>query len=156
MCIIVNTNSLKNFNMAKLTKKEKEENKYQFLVNLGKQYSKKLRENQTPWETKIYKILKDLHYNFKFQVPYIFQRKKLYILDFWLVDFNIVLEIDGKSTHGSKEQIKADNQRSRHLKKDGFHIVRLWNSQVSRYTEKEIKEVIDNKLKMLKDLNKIK
>jgi len=136
--------------MPKLTKKEKEDNKYLFLVELGKKYSKENKE--TEWEAKLNKTLRELGIKFQTQVPHIYQRKKLYVLDFLLNDYQIVIEADGKQWHSSKQQIRKDNLRTKHLRADGFHIIRLWNSQITRYTNQEIKEIIDNKLKMLKDL----
>ena len=102
--------------------------------------------DSTGWEKILYKILKDLHYNFKFQVPIVVpvgKSYKLYILDFLLTDYNIFIEADGKSTHGSKEQIKKDNLRSKHLLKLGLHPLRFSNKQISAFSSKQINEIIN-------------
>lgn len=130
----------------KKTKKEQIEDKIIFLENLGKDYSKKNRNNATKWESSLFNTLSELHYKFKFQVPYIVNKTKnpqLFILDFLLLDYNIILEADGKQ-HFTKENIKKDNKRSKFLKKEGFHIIRLSNRQISTFS----KEVIDQIIKI--------
>lgn len=130
------------------TKKEQIEDKIIFLENLGKTYSKRNKNNATKWESSLFNTLSELHYKFKFQVPYIVNKTKnpqLFILDFLLTDYNIILEADGKTTHSSKEQIRQDNKRTRLLKKEGFHVLRLWNKQISTFS----KEVIDQIIKTI-------
>lgn len=122
------------------------------LENFLNIHSKRMINNPTKWELQIRKTLSDLHYNFKAQVPYITKKLKGYIIDFLLTDYNIILEIDGKSTHSSKTQIKKDNKRTRDLKREGFAIIRLWNSQVTRFTPQDIDDIIQNKINMLKSL----
>ena len=113
--------------------------------------AKSMRVKKTLWEQSLYNTLKDLHYNFKNQVPIICREKYGYIVDFLLIDHNIIIEVDGKSTHGSKEQQKADNQRSRRLKKEGFHIIRFWNKQISTLTKQQIQQIIELKIALLKE-----
>ena len=137
----------------KRTKKEISVERLQQFLN---RMAKKLRGNRTKWEQSFYITLKSLGYKFEFQKPIICREKYGYILDFLLSDFNIVIEIDGKSTHGSKEQQKKDNQRSRRIKKEGFHILRFWNSQVSVFTKEQIDEVIKNKIKLTENLENLK
>lgn len=135
--------------MAKkrLTKEEKLKNLEEFLNRAAKRLSK----DRTKWESIMIKHLSDLHYKFKFQVPVIYnptnnKTPKGYILDFVLTDYNIVIEIDGKSTHGSKEQQKADRQRTKKLEKLGYHIIRFWNSQVSKFPKETIDQIIKMKI----------
>mgnify|MGYP003440406850 FL=1 len=122
------------------------------LQNFLNIHSKRMINNPTKWELQIRKTLSDLHYNFKTQVPYITKKLKGYIIDFLLTDYNIIIEIDGKSTHSSKAQVKKDNKRANDLKKEGFAIIRLWNSQVTRYSPQDIDDIIQNKINMLKSL----
>lgn len=130
------------------TKKEQIEDKIIFLKNLGKEYSKKNRNNANKWESSLFNTLSELHYKFKFQVPYIVNKTKnpqLFILDFLLTDYNIILEADGKQ-HYTKENIKKDNKRSKFLKKEGFHILRLSNKQISSFTRSDIDQIIKTKI----------
>jgi very-short-patch-repair endonuclease len=131
----------------KRTKKEVDVERLQQFLN---RMAKKLRGNRTKWEQSFYITLKSLGYKFEFQKPIICREKYGYILDFLLSDFNIVVEIDGKSTHGSKEQQKKDNQRSRRIKKEGFHILRFWNSQVSVFTKEQVDQIIKQKISLIK------
>ena len=130
------------------TKKEQIEDKIIFLENLGKEYSKKNRNNATKWESSLFNTLSELHYIFKFQVPYIVNKTKnpqLFILDFLLTDYNIILEADGKQ-HYTKENLKKDNKRSKLLKKEGFHILRLSNKQISSFTRNDIDQIIKTRI----------
>ena len=138
---------------SKKTKKEIDVERLQQFLN---RMAKKLRVNRTKWEQSFYITLKSLGYKFEFQKPIICRNKYGYVLDFLLSDYSIVIEIDGKSTHGSKEQQKKDNQRSRRIKKEGFHILRFWNSQVSVFTKEQIDEVIKNKIKLTESLENSK
>jgi len=132
----------------KKTKKEQIEDKIIFLENLGKDYSKKNRNTATFWESSLFNTLSELHYKFKFQVPYIVNKTKnpqLFILDFLLLEYNIILEADGKQ-HYTKENLKKDNKRSKFLKKEGFHIIRLSNRQISSFTRSDIDQIIKTKI----------
>lgn len=133
-------------------KKTKSEEKYQYLLAKGKQFSENLKKNATPWELKLYKILKDLHYNFKFQEPIICFRKHLFIVDFLLTEYNIFLEADGLSCHSSKADKKKDNRRSRYLIKEGYHPLRLWNKQISTLSKEAIDSIIKTKIKLVEEL----
>ena len=150
--------------MAKKPNKKSVKNKKdpeklkEFLIKQGDIFAAQLKEKATGWEKILYKILKDLHYNFKFQVPIVVpvgKSYKLYILDFLLTDYNIFIEADGKSTHGSKEQIKKDNLRSKHLLKLGLHPLRFSNKQISAFSSKQINEIIKVRLEMLSNVNKL-
>lgn len=120
-----------------------------------KEKAKELSKNKTKWETSLYTTLKDLHYKFKFQVPVICAEKHGYILDFLLTDYNLVIEVDSVKYHNSPQQRKKDNLRTRRLKKEGFHLIRLMNSQISKYSAQDIDNIIKSKI-MLIDLEKSK
>lgn len=140
-----------------LPKKTQSSNQVSFkeekrLLQLGRKFSKELKEKATRWELTIKQYLEELGYDFTFQY-YTVAVDKLFILDFYFPEYKLGLEIDSKSTHGSKEQIKADNERTKKLKKLGISIIRLWNSQVDRFTKDQINDIIQTKLKMLKNVN---
>lgn len=141
----------------KKTKKEQLQDKIAFLENIGKINAKNLSKNRTTWETKLYNTLKDLHYKFEFQVPVIVNKLKapqLFILDFYLKEFNLVIEVDSKQFHSNPKDIKSDNRRTKLLKKEGFDILRFWNSQITRYSKEEIQAIISQRILMLKKVNK--
>lgn len=137
--------------MLKKTKKEKITEKVIFLENLGKQYARKHKNNPTKWESLFFKYLSDLHYIFKTQIPIVVNKTKspqLYILDFVISPYNLVIEIDGKQ-HYTKENLKKDNRRTKLLKQQGYSILRFSNRQVITFTKEQIKEIIDSKINML-------
>lgn len=133
----------------KKTKKQQIQDKILFLENLGLQYAKDLNKNKTKWEIILYSILKEANYNFDFQRPVVVNKLKspqLFILDFVLIPFNLILEVDGKSTHGTKAQIKSDNRRTKLLKQEGYEILRFWNSQLTNYTKNQILDIISKRI----------
>lgn len=135
--------------MAKKKKnKTKSQITYEWLVAKGKEFSKDLKSKATIHEKKFYRILKDLHYKFEFQVPIICNKKHLYIVDFLLTDYSIFIELDGRQ-HSTPEGIKKDNLRTRRLKKEGYQPLRLTNSQVSVYTKEQIHQIIQAKIQLL-------
>lgn len=141
----------------KKPKKEQLLDKISFLENIGKINAKNLSKNRTQWETSLYNTLKELHYKFEFQVPVIVNKLKapqLFILDFYLKEFNLVIEVDGKQHHTSPKDVKSDNRRTKLLRKEGFDILRFWNSQITRYSKEEIQAIISQRILMLKNLNK--
>lgn len=127
-------------------KKSRKKEYKQWLLNFLKDKAKLLKTNKTTWETSLYTTLKDLHYKFNFQVPVICAEKHGYILDFLLIDYNLIIEVDGKAFHSSPEQRKKDNLRTRRLKKEGFHLIRLSNKQVSVLTKEQIHDIISTKI----------
>ena len=133
----------------KKTKKQQIQDKIIFLQDLGLQYAKDLNKNKTKWEIILYNIVKEAGYNFDFQRPVVVNRLKspqLFILDFVLIPFNLVIEVDGKSTHGTKAQIKSDNRRTKLLKQEGYEILRFWNSQLTNYTKNQILDIIAKRI----------
>lgn len=135
---------------VKKTKEEKLASKIKMLENLGKQYSGELIAKQTTWEKILYTYLKDLHYKFKFQVPVVVNKTvkpKLFILDFLLTDYNLIIEADSVKHHTSKSDVKSDNYRSKLLKKEGYYILRLTNKQVSLYSKEDVNDIIQTKIK---------
>ena len=133
----------------KKTKKQQIQDKIIFLQDLGLQYAKDLDKNKTKWEIILYNILKEAGYNFDFQRPVVVNKLKspqLFILDFVLIPFNLILEVDGKSTHGTKTQIKSDNRRTKLLRAEGYEILRFWNSQLTNYTKNQILDIIAKRI----------
>lgn len=138
----------------KKTKKEQLEDKVVFLENLGKVYAKRLTKNKTKWEILLYTVLKDLHYKFEFQVPVVVNKTKkpqLFILDFLLTDYNLILEADGVKYHTSKKDVSSDNRRTKQLRKEGYDILRFFNKQISTFSKELIQQIIQQKLKLIEN-----
>lgn len=135
----------------KKPKKEQIQDKIKYLENLGKIRAKELTQKATKWEKELYKILKDLHYKFTFQVPVIVNKLKspqLFILDFLLTDYNIFIELDG-SQHYTKQGLKKDNLRTKKLRKEGYEPIRFPNKQISVFTKEQIDSIIKTKILVL-------
>ena len=118
------------------------------LENFLNEKAKELRKNRTDWEIILYNYLKQLGYKFKFQQPIICSNKFGYIVDFLLTDYNIYLEADGK-WHNSPEQKKKDNRRTKRLLKEGYHIIRLANKQISTLSKENIDQIIKTKISLI-------
>ena len=55
-------------------------------------------------------------------------QSKGYIVDFYVADYKLVIEIDGP-THDDKEQVFADEKRDDYFKSTGKRVLRILNSQ---------------------------
>lgn len=136
----------------KINKKEKAEQLKEFLIVQGEIFSKQLIRDATEYEKILMRQLIDLDYNFQFQVPIVVpvgKSYKLYILDFLLTDYNIFIEADGKAWHSSKEQIKKDNLRTKHLQKQGLHPLRLSNKQIMVFNKNQIADILKQKILLI-------
>jgi len=134
---------------VKKTKKQQIQDKILFLENLGLQYAKNLNKNKTKWEITLYNILKEAGYNFDFQRPVVVNKLKspqLFILDFVLIPFNLIIEVDGKQYHSSSKDVKSDNRRTKLLRAEGYEILRFWNSQLTNYTKDQILDIIAKRI----------
>jgi len=138
---------------TKTVKKSKKKVDKVALMSFLKLKARELTYSRTKWEVIIYGLLKEQGILFEFQEPIITKNGHGYIADFLIKGTNLIIEIDGKQWHGTKEQQKKDNLRSRRLRKDGYEILRLWNSQVSVCSKQDlikiIKQAIDNATKVL-------
>lgn len=133
----------------KKTKKQQVQDKILFLENLGLQYAKDLNKNKTKWEIILYNILKEANYNFDFQRPVVVNKLKspqLFILDFVLIPFNLVIEVDSKQHHSSSKDVKSDNRRTKLLKQEGYTVLRFWNRQLDNYTKDQILDIIAKRI----------
>lgn len=139
------------------------ENKRQFLVQLGSQRKQELISNATEWELRIHKLMESLPFSFEFQYPIICDKRqppkkiaiqphhlKLYILDFYLPEYKLAIEIDGYAYHGDKEAKKKDKTRTKHLKWSGIDVIRLSNPMAKSLTKVELLQIIRQSIKTKK------
>ena len=88
--------------------------------------SQNLRKNMTPEE-------KHLWYDFLVKLPITVRRQKVignYIVDFYISDPQIVIELDG-SQHGEGSQLLKDKQQDDDLRMMGCQVLRYANSRVN-------------------------
>lgn len=102
------------------------------IKNLAKQYRNNLIEKKTKWETTIIKMLDLMELRHKFQFI-IYYPYSFYILDFYLPDHKLVIEVDGNQ-HYTEDGLRKDKKRDSVLNKIGLKVLRLKNSEVSNLT----------------------
>ena len=94
--------------------------------------AKQLRQNQTPQEQKLWNIIRNHKFNnlkFKRQQPI-----GQYIVDFLCKDIKLIIEIDG-GQHNTKENILADEERTKFLESKGYKVIRFWNNEIDNNIE---------------------
>jgi very-short-patch-repair endonuclease len=97
--------------------------------------ARELRENMTPAEKILWSLLRDRRL-----VGFKFRRQQVvgsYIVDFFCATARLIVELDGE-THLGKEP--DDQRRQSWLEKEGYRVLRFWNTDV--YEDKEV--VIEN------------
>lgn len=91
-------------------------------------YIKSNKENPTKAETVMKEILELNGFIYEFQKPCCVEGKT-YIMDFFLPEYGICLEVDG-CYHDDKEQLIKDRERTNKLSKHGILLVRYSNEEV--------------------------
>jgi very-short-patch-repair endonuclease len=79
------------------------------------------------------RVLRDKGYRFRRQAPF-----RAYYLDFVCFDRRLVIELDG-GQHADDLQAEHDAVRDAILKREGFTVLRFWNSAL----QKDIGAVMD-------------
>ena len=89
--------------------------------------SRLLRKLQTPWETKLWHLLRGKRFyglKFKRQVPI-----GKYIVDFCCQEKKIIMELDG-GHHNENTAASADQKRQADLESYGYKVLRFWNNEL--------------------------
>ena len=95
-----------------------------------KGFQAELKDRATPAEKQFKKILNSIHIAYDFQ-RIIRSKKQHYIVDFYLPEYHVVIEIDG-GYHDNPEQIKKDEQRAKNLQANKIvaRVLRFTNDEV--------------------------
>ncbi len=99
---------------------------------------KKLRENQTETEKRLWNSLRNRGLeNFKFrrQAPI-----GPYVVDFFCPEKNLIVELDG----GQHSQNSADEKRTQWLETSGYKVIRFWNNEVLENLEGILIKISEN------------
>jgi very-short-patch-repair endonuclease len=99
---------------------------------MANERARQLRRDRTEAERRLWWKLRELkQIGFKFcqQVPI-----DHYIVDFACLSERLIVEVNG-GTHSSDDETRRDAIRERYLREQGFRIVRVWNSDVTRNME---------------------
>ncbi|OKO79953.1 endonuclease domain-containing protein [Bradyrhizobium sp. NAS96.2] len=89
--------------------------------------AKKLRANTTPHERILWRALRELPADgshFRRQAPI-----GPYVVDFFCPAKRLIIELDG-GHHNEDEMAKRDRERQQWLEREGYRVVRFWNSEV--------------------------
>src|SRR6185503_18889055 len=92
--------------------------------------AKKLRANTTPHERILWRALKELPTegtHFRRQAPV-----GPYVVDFLCPAKRLVIELDG-GHHNDDATAARDSKRQAWLEREGYRVVRFWNSEVTGY-----------------------
>ena len=94
--------------------------------------SKILRKNHTPWELKLWGLLRNkklagLKFRRQFKIG-------PYIVDFCCLEKKLIIELDG-GHHNLDTVIPKDDKRDRFLKQLGFSVLRFWNNELDSNPE---------------------
>jgi len=87
--------------------------------------ARKLRENQTDVESKLWSRLRDRQFNgvkFRRQHPI-----GAFVVDFCCVERGLVVELDG-GQHAERSDV--DERRTRVLERFGYRVLRFWDNEV--------------------------
>jgi very-short-patch-repair endonuclease len=92
-----------------------------------KQNSRKLRQNQTPWEHRLWYYLRNRRFfNLKFKRQV---RIGNYIVDFCCSEKRLVIELDG-SQHAQTEINQKDFEKARFIKSQKYTVLHIWNNEI--------------------------
>jgi very-short-patch-repair endonuclease len=97
----------------------------------SKQLAKRLRQNMTGPEAKLWRNLRriktiDTHFRKQFRIG-------PYVVDFACLRSKLIIEVDGEQ-HGFDRGLRHDAKRSLFLESSGFSVLRFWNHEVLQET----------------------
>lgn len=132
----------KNFNYSKESKEKMSKSRINYIINEESFNSHK----RTKPELKAEEILKKYNINYKEQY-FIRDGKKVRFYDFYLIDYNMLIEIDGIYWHS--KNIKDENIKTQKLKKirindyykeelankKGYDLLRIWEDELDKLEE---------------------
>lgn len=113
-------------------KKEYVSNK-KYAADFIEQYVEKNIRNATDGEKQMQRLLESYKIKYEFQKPCLVFGK-CYIMDFFLPNYGICIEIDG-GYHNSQQQLAKDMERTNLLARTGILVVRFTNEQVFKPVE---------------------
>lgn len=100
--------------------------------------ARKLRNNLTEAEKKLWYYLKDLHHQgvkFRRQQPI-----GNYFVDFVCLQYKLIIKVDG----GQHFHNKNDKIRDNWLKQEGYKVLRYWNNEILENIDAVIEKILLN------------
>lgn len=105
-------------------------------VEKRKEFSRRLRRDQTDAERKLWVLLRSRHF-----IGFKFRRQRAigpYIVDFICFETKLVIELDG-GQHSDKRNY--DEKRTAYLEEHGFQVIRFWDNEVLKNMEGVLQEI---------------
>jgi very-short-patch-repair endonuclease len=109
---------------------------------MANENARALRKRMTPQEVKLWVHLRSWRsrgFHFRRQSP-----RDGFILDFVCLKHRLIIEVDG-GQHNLSQHAQQDRQRDAKFSKDGFRILRFWNSEIDQNLD-GVLEIIDSEL----------
>jgi very-short-patch-repair endonuclease len=100
--------------------------------------AKRLRANTTPHERILWRALRELPAegtHFRRQAPI-----GPYVVDFFCPAKRLIIELDG-GHHNDDDIAKRDRERQLWLEKEGYRVVRFWNSEIAAELEAVLERI---------------
>lgn len=105
-------------------------------------YCEDLRRKSTKYEKMLCKKLNYLNISYIHQYP-IFDLKMQYIVDFYLPEYNLIIEVDGV-IHNELSQKLKDKMRDLFLKRKGYKLIRISNEKLLNMNYDFLISIINN------------
>ncbi len=103
--------------------------------------SKKLRKDQTPWETKLWYYLRRKQFKgFRFRRQFVIG---YYIADFCCFEKKLIIELDG-GQHNEKANQINDAERTKILGTQGYKVLRFWNNEIDNNLDGVLETILKN------------
>lgn len=101
-----------------------------------------LKERATPSELALMALLDGAFIHFKFQKGFIQGAKMFYIIDFYLPNFKLCIEVDGRY-HDDPQAVRYDKIREKYLTDiRGLAVLRIRNEEVADLTQEQLSTLI--------------
>jgi very-short-patch-repair endonuclease len=101
------------------------------------QKSRKLRNNLTEAEKKLWYYIRNKNFGYKFRRQHPFGP---YFVDFICLERKLIIELDG----GQHFNSISDKFRDDFLEKEGYHVLRFWNNEVLENIEGVLLKIKNN------------
>lgn len=106
-----------------------------------KALSLKLKRQQTPWEQKLWRVLRNRGIsNLKFRRQFSIGP---YIVDFCCLNKRLIIELDG-GQHNQQANQEQDSVRQKYLENQGYKVLRFWNTDIDQNLQGVVQIIIDN------------
>ena len=102
----------------------------------GYAHARELRKAPTPAERKLWTYLRNDRLGVGFRRQHAIGP---YIADFCCVKKKLIVELDG-SQH--LEQVEYDEERTKYLEMQGYHVIRFWNNEVTNNIEGVLRAIL--------------